>query len=60
MFVLNQQGGGAAGGSGASSSTVQNLYFFGRLGVYFAILRGAFMFMDSRQQRFNDKVALLK
>ena len=49
MFVLNPGGskGGAFGG-GSSSQARQNLWFFGKLGFYFAAIRTAFVFMSGR------------
>lgn len=48
MFVLNPGGHNNSGGSSSSSSWRQNLWFFGQLGLYFAILRGSFWFMSAR------------
>jgi len=47
MFVLNP-GGHNSNSGGSSSSWRQNLWFFGQLGFYFAILRGSFWFMSAR------------
>jgi len=43
MFVLNPEG---TGGSGGQSQFRTNLVFFGKLGLYFAAVRIAFVFMN--------------
>jgi hypothetical protein len=49
MFVLNPGGGGA--NDGESSQTRLNLRFFGQLGLYFAVIRGAYVFFASRENK---------
>jgi hypothetical protein len=48
MFALNP-GGGAGAKDGAPSQSRQNLWFFGQLGLYFAAIRGAYVFFSSRE-----------
>jgi len=48
MFVLNPSGNGGRDGSG-SSQLRQNLWFFGQLGIYFCIIRGAYIFFAGRE-----------
>jgi len=53
MFVLNPKGGGlggAEGGAGAGTLNL-NLWFFGQLGAYFLILRGAHVFFAARDAK---------
>lgn len=52
MFVLNPggDGSGKGGGGGAPSQFRQNLQFFGKLGVFFVALRGAFVFFSGREE----------
>jgi hypothetical protein len=50
MFVLNPGGDGSGKGGGAPSQFRQNLQFFGKLGVFFVALRGAFVFFSGREQ----------
>jgi hypothetical protein len=45
MFALNP-GGGSGGKGGAPSQVGQNTKFFGYLGLYFAVIRGAFLFFS--------------
>jgi hypothetical protein len=49
MFVL--QPGGQAASGGAPSQLRQNLWFFGKLGLYFGAIRVAFVFMSGREQQ---------
>jgi hypothetical protein len=49
MFVLNP--GGDGGKAGAPSQLRQNLQFFGKLGVFFVAVRGAFVFFSGREER---------
>lgn len=51
MFTLNPGGGGGKGGKGRESPLQQNLWFFGQLGLYFLVLRGAFHFMAGSEER---------
>jgi hypothetical protein len=53
MFVLNP--GGSSGEGGASSPLRQNLWFFGKLGLYFGAIRLAFVFFSGREQGAIDK-----
>jgi len=49
MFVLHPDGKGGVGGVGISSDAIgQKLWFFGKLGVYYVVLHGAFLFMNGR------------
>jgi hypothetical protein len=48
MFVLNPETG--SGGSGASQLRT-NLFFFGKLGLYFAALRVAYVFLNSGENK---------
>lgn len=50
MFVLNPGGGGAGGEKGISPGK-QQLLFFAQLGLYFAALRGVYMFFSAREDR---------
>jgi len=48
MFVLHPDGKGGLGGAGNSSEAFrQRLWFFGKLGIYYVVLHGAYMFMNS-------------
>jgi hypothetical protein len=49
MFALNP-GGGGSGKDGAPSQARQNLWFFGQLGLYFAAIRGAYIFFSGREE----------
>jgi len=50
MFVLHPDGIGGEGGAGNSSDAVrQKLWFFGKLGLYYGVLHGAFLFMNYRE-----------
>jgi len=50
MFVLHPDGEGGAGGAGNSSEALrQKLWFFGQLGLYFGVVHGAYLFMNSRE-----------
>jgi len=50
MFVLHPDGKGGVGGVGNSSDAFQQkLWFFGKLGAYYALLHGAFLFMNYRE-----------
>lgn len=51
MFVLNPAGGGSGGGQKGISPGKQQFWFFGQLGLYFAALRGAYMFFSAREER---------
>lgn len=52
MFVLNPGGrGGGSGKSGPNQAFWQNAYFFGWLGAYFALVRGAYVFFSSRSAK---------
>jgi hypothetical protein len=53
MFVLNPNASPSLGGE----SKLQNLWFFGRLGAYFCLVRGAFLFFASRE---DAKLAALR
>ena len=46
MFVLNPGGKGGAGIGGNSSGFQQNLWFWGKLGLYFVGIRLAFVYMS--------------
>jgi len=48
MFVLNPSSRESRSGGGANSDKI---WFFGQLGVYFIILRGAFWFLASPEDR---------
>ena len=52
MFVLGPKGPGGSGSASGGSSEVfgQNLWFFGQLGVYFLLLRGAYVFFAGREE----------
>jgi hypothetical protein len=53
MFVLNPGGGGSSvGGSGNFSQT---LWFFGKLGLYFGVVRLAFVFMSGRDAKLEGE-----
>jgi hypothetical protein len=54
MFALNPGGDGSGADAGSKSAGKQKLWFFGQLGLYFAVLRGAYVFFASRE----DKAAL--
>jgi hypothetical protein len=47
MFVLHP--GGTGGSAGAPSQVRTNLWFFGKLGLYYTGLRLAFVFMSGRE-----------
>lgn len=49
MFVLNpgSGGGGKIAPGGSSNEFREKLWFFGQLGVYFAIVRGVYIFFNS-------------
>jgi hypothetical protein len=52
MFTLDP---GANGGADGSSSPVrQQLWNFAQLGLYFAVLRGAFVFFSSREKALKQ------
>jgi len=51
MFVLNPGGSGSGAKGGASSVLSQNVWFFGQLALYFAVLRGAFWYMAGPEER---------
>jgi hypothetical protein len=46
MFVLNPSGSSSKKGSWRHSIVVQNLWFFGGLGIYFGIVRLAYVFLN--------------
>lgn len=48
MFVLNPAGSGGTDG-GATGQSKQKLWFFGQLGLYFAAIRGAYIFFAGRE-----------
>jgi hypothetical protein len=50
MFVLNPGGSGAEVIKGADGGHPK-LWFFGKLGLYFAVLRAAFVFVSSRDEK---------
>lgn len=50
MFVLNPGGSGAEGSKGGDGG-YPKLWFFGKLGLYFAALRVAFVFVASRDEK---------
>jgi hypothetical protein len=50
MFALNPGGSGAGGGKSGDSQLRQNLWFWGQLGVYFCLVRGAFVFFSGREE----------
>jgi hypothetical protein len=50
MFVLNPGGSGAEGSKGADGGHPK-LWFFGKLGLYFAVLRAAFVFVSLRDEK---------
>jgi len=48
MFSLHPDGKGGVDGAGDSSEAFrQKLWFFGKLGLYYGVLHGAFLFMSS-------------
>jgi hypothetical protein len=49
MFVLHP-GGSSDGSTGGTSALRQQLTFFGKLGLYFGVVRFAFVFMSGRDQ----------
>jgi hypothetical protein len=50
MFVLNPSGvGGPGSGGGEWSQLMNNLYFFGRVGLYFCAIRGAYVVLARRE-----------
>jgi len=52
MFVLNPGGGGGKAGSGGSTSEFrEKLWFFGQLGLYFVVVRGAYAYFSGRIER---------
>jgi len=54
MFVLHPDGQGGVGGAGNSSDVFrQKLWFFGKLGLYYGVLHGVFLFMNSREGNKN-------
>jgi hypothetical protein len=50
MFALNPGGSGAEGSKGGDGG-FPKLWFFGKLGLYFAVLRVAFVFVASRDEK---------
>lgn len=50
MFVLNPGGSGAEGSKGGDGGHPK-LWFFGKLGLYFAALRATFVFFSSRDEK---------
>ena len=47
MFVLHPDGKGGVGGAGSSSDAFnQKLWFFGKLGIYYGVLHGAYLFVN--------------
>ena len=47
MFVLHPDGKGGVGGAGNSSEAFQQkLWFFGKLGLYYAVLHGISLIMN--------------
>ncbi len=53
MFVLNPGGSGGAGEGGGDFQ--RQLFFFGRLGLYFVALRAAYLFFAGREESANNK-----
>jgi hypothetical protein len=51
MFALNPGGSGAGGSKSGNSQARQTFYFFGQLGLYFAVIRGAFYFCAGPEER---------
>jgi len=50
MFAIRPGGSGGSGGSGGASSTLrQHLWFFGKFGIYFGLLRYAFVYMSGNE-----------
>jgi len=50
MFVLHSDGQGGVDGSGNSSGALkQKLWFFGKLGIYYGALHGAYLFMNGNK-----------
>jgi hypothetical protein len=49
MFVLNP-GGSSGSAAGSQSILRQHLLFFGKFGLYFGVLRIAFVFMSGRDE----------
>lgn len=49
MFTLNPGGNGA--GKSADSQLSQSLWFFGKLGLYFCVIRGAFLYFAGPEER---------
>jgi len=48
MFVLHPDGKGGLGGAGNSSEAFQQkLSFFGKLGLYYGVLHGVYLLMNS-------------
>jgi hypothetical protein len=49
MFVLNP-GGGSSGG-GREEGGHPKLWFFGKLGLYFALVRATYIFFSTREDK---------
>ena len=58
MFALNPGGSGSTagsgGGGGGNSALRNNLWFFGKLGLYFVGIRLAFVFMSGGRQDSSE------
>jgi len=54
MFVLNP--GGNSGARGVSGSDLsEKIWFFGKLGIYFAAVRLAFVYMSDRDAKVGGE-----
>jgi len=51
MFVLNPGANGGGKIGPAASELSEKLWFFGRLGIYFALVRGAYIFFSGRIEK---------
>ena len=56
MFVLRPDGVGGVGDPGNSSEALkQKLWFFGKLGIYYSVLHGSYLFMNSRESQGSSR-----
>jgi hypothetical protein len=51
MFVLNPGGAGGGGSGQQQGPGQQQFWFFAKLGLYFAAVRGVYMFFSAREDR---------
>lgn len=53
MFVLHPDGDGVGGLVSSTDALKQKLWFFGKLGAYYGVIHGAYLFVNSRDKAKN-------